>query len=327
MRPMVLLFVALFNSILGFSVLFPVLAPLGRQLGLSELEVTSLSTMYSLMQFLTSPWWGKQSERRGRKPTLLVGVVGFAIGFAAFGGVALLGLRGMLGHLPLLLLLLATRALGGALSAATLPTAQAWAADLSERQNRTAAMGMIGAAFGLGVIFGPAIGAGLSTVAGSLLAPVWFSSGVAVVNAIFILLWLREPPQAIAASAEIAAERGPLLRRVWPLLAIGLAITLSSVAMEQTVAFYFADRLHIATSDGEAVARVVGLALVGYGIVAVLAQGFIVRRWKWAPRSLMAIGLPIAVCGFVLFVFAREQIGLTSALMVQGLGQGLALPG
>src|SRR5688572_24296855 len=151
MRPMVLLFIALFNSILGLSVLFPVLAPLGRDLGLNETQINALSTAYAFMQFAMSPVWGRQSEKRGRKPILLIGIIGFSAGFFAFAGVAYAGLHGLLHGTVLFGLLLVTRIFGGIFSAATLPSAQAYAADISERDQRTSTMALIGAAFGLGI--------------------------------------------------------------------------------------------------------------------------------------------------------------------------------
>jgi MFS family permease len=320
---MLLLFLALFNSILGLSVLFPILGPLGRQLGLSDVEVGALSTVYSAMQLLTATAWGRASDRRGRKPVLLLGILGFAVGFFAFGAVAHLGLAGTLRGTPLFASLLLARLFGGGLSAATLPTGQAYAADLSDRKDRTSAMAVIGMAFGLGVIFGPAIGAGLATLFDDLLAPVYFSASVALVNALFVGTSLPEPPKR-SPGAPDASPRSSLLSRVWPLLAVALASTLASVAMEQTVAFYFQDRLHLDELD---TARVVGMALAAYGFVAVLAQGFLVRRYRWTPRTLLRVGLPVAIAGLVLFVFADTRALLTVALVLQGLGQGLALPG
>lgn len=319
---MVLLFVALFNSILGLSVLFPILAPLGRELGLSELQVGSLSTGYALMQFLVSAYWGRKSDEKGRKPVLLIGITGFAVSFFAFAGVAHLGMLGMLSHWPLYLGLLATRLIGGTLSSATIPTAQAYAADISERGDRTKAMAVIGAAFGSGVIFGPGIGAGLSTLTGNLLAPVYFSASVAVLNAIFVAIMLPEPERhAESGGGSSGRVVGKL---VWPLLIVGLCATLASVAMEQTVAFTFQDRLGL---DDVGTAQTVGIALMGYGVVAVIAQGFIVRRFGFSPIVLLRSGLPIALGGFVLFIFASNFAELTGALLLQGFGQGLILPG
>lgn len=322
MRPMVLLFVALFNSILGLSVLFPIFGPLGRELELSELEVGALSAGYSLMQLVLAPFWGRRSERVGRKPILITGVLGFAGGFFLFGLVAWAGMQGWLSHWPLVGALLASRVVGGAFSSATMPTAQAYAADLSERENRTSAMAVIGAAFGLGIIFGPVIGAGLVEITGgNLLAPVWFSASVAVVNAIFIALRLPESTERVPTA--VATMRS-LIRRVWPILAIGLVATAASVALEQTIAFYFQDRLGITEQQTP---RYVGGALLVYGIVAVFAQGYLVRRHALRPVTLLRVGMPIAIAGYVGFAFATDFWTLTIALAAQGLGQGLLIPG
>jgi MFS family permease len=320
MRPRALLFITVFNSILGLSVLFPVLPPLGRALGLSELEVGSLSTSYALMQFLLSPMWGRRSERIGRKPVLLMGILGFSASFAAFALVAYLGLGGALGHTAIFGGLLLSRLFGGAFSSATIPTAQAYIADTTERDDRTAGMALVGAAFGLGIVFGPAIGAALSTI--SMLAPVYFSAAFALLNAAFVWFKLPEPKRHVKSTGELRSS--VLARRLWPLLLVGLSLSLSSVAMEQTVAFYYQDRLGL---SAQGTARTVGLALVFYGIVAVFAQGYIVRRTGLSPTTLMRAGVPIALAGFLGLSFAQHFWELTVALAVQGLGQGLAMPG
>jgi MFS family permease len=318
---MSLLFVALFNSILGLSLLFPILGPLGRQLGLTELQVGALSTAYSLMQLVWSPRWGRRSERIGRKPVLMMGIIGFAVSFAAFGVIAELGMRGALSRTPMWLLLVGARLVGGTFSSATMPTAQAWAADLSGREDRTAAMAVVGAAFGLGLVFGPAIGAALSTL--GLLVPIYFSAGLALLNAVFVGWRLREPARR-PARREGAS---PLLfsdPRVWPLLAVGTGITLASAAMEQSIAFYFQDRLGLTPQDTP---RYVGIALVLYGGMAAVAQGMLVRRFRWTPQTLMRAGLPLAIVAFSMLVFAHRYGMLLATVGLLGLGQGLVMPG
>ncbi|AEB12797.1 MFS transporter [Marinithermus hydrothermalis] len=320
MGPLALLFLSLFNSILGLSVLFPILAPLARELGLSEVQVGLFSTGYALMQFVMSPYWGRQSERVGRKPVLLVGILGFALSFYLFAIVAQLGFAGRLGPGVLFGLLLAARVLGGTFSSATLPTAQAYVADVTGRNERTAGMALIGAAFGLGVIFGPAIGAGLAGI--SLLAPIYFSASLALLNAWFVWWKLPEPQRRVG--AEAAGALRPTDPRIQPLLVLGFAVSLASVALEQTVAFYFQDRLGL---DATGTARAVGTALVVYGLVAVFVQGVLVRKYQWPPRVLLWVGVPAALAGFVLFIFAHGFAVLTLALVLQGFGQGLAMPG
>jgi MFS family permease len=318
--PKFLLFLSLFNSVLGLSILFPILAPLGRQLGLSVVQVGWLSTSYSLMQFIASPLWGRHSEKVGRKPVLLTGVIGFAIGFGLFGFIAEMGLSHRLTGTTLFASLLATRLLGGALSSATLPTAQAYIADITERKDRTAGMAMVGAAFGLGVVFGPAIGAGLAHF--GLLMPVYVSASIALLNGLFV--WLRLPEPQKRAHLDEFAPSVTLISQVWPILGVGFAVTLASVSMEQTVAFLFQDTLHL---SAEGSARHVGIALVGYGVAAVLSQGVFVRRLKWSPLALILVGVPIAVVGFVGLVLSSRFGLLSLSLAFQGFGQGFIMPG
>lgn len=321
MRPLALLFLTLFNSILGLSILFPIIGPLARELHFSEVQTGLFSTGYALMQFLLAPYWGRRSEVLGRKPILLRGILGFAVGFFLFALFGWLGFKGVLVGLPLFVLMLASRLLGGAFSSATLPAAQAYLADITSREQRTQNFALLGAAFGLGVIFGPAIGAGLSGF--GLLMPVLFSASLAALNALFVRFTLPE-----SRKAEERPVTPPRVGfgdpRVWPILLLGLIVNLSSVAMEQTVAFYYQDRLGL---SAERTAQTVGIALVAFGLVAVLIQGFVVRRVRWSPRTLLAVGLPMALLGYLGLVAAKAFWPLTGALVFLGAGGAFAGPG
>jgi MFS family permease len=318
--PKLLIFLSLFNSVLGLSILFPILAPLGRQLGLSEVKVGWLSTGYALMQFLASPIWGRYSEKVGRKPVLLIGVFGFAIGFSGFAAAVELGHRHVLTGTSLFVALLSARVVGGFLSSATMPSAQAYIADITDRSDRTSGMALVGAAFGLGVVFGPGLGAGLSRF--GLLVPVYVSAVVAVFNGIFV--WLRVPEPVRRADRGTFAPSMAVLRRVWPVLGVGFVVTLAAVSMEQTVAFLFQDVLHL---DARGAAHHVGIALVSYGIASVIAQGLFVRKVKWSPLRLVLVGVPFGVMGFVGLTVFSGFVGLVASLALQGFGQGLVLPG
>ncbi|MDX2006973.1 MAG: MFS transporter [Meiothermus sp.] len=321
MRPLGLLFLTLFNSILGLSVLFPIIGPLSRELGFSEFQAGLFSTGYALMQFLLAPYWGRRSETLGRRPILLLGIVGFSVGFFLFALFAWLGFQGALSGLPLFVLMLFSRLLGGAFSSATLPTAQAYLADITPRDRRTQNFALLGAAFGLGVVFGPAIGAALSGL--GLLVPVLFSASLGLLNALFVYYALPESRRA-EERPEVAPRLSWLDPRIWPILLLGFVVQFSSVAMEQTVAFYYQDRLSL---NPQQTAQTVGVALVVFGVVAVLIQGFVVRAFKFSPRTLLAIGLPLALLGYVGMVFADSFWTLTLALVLVGAGGAFAGPG
>lgn len=320
MNPLSLLFLTLFNSILGLSVLFPVLGPLSRELGLSEVQVGLFSTGYALMQFVWSAYWGRRSEVVGRKPILLMGILGFAASFFLFALFAWLGYQKVLLGWGLFGSMLAARLLGGAFSSATLPTAQAYLADITPREQRTQNFAILGAAFGLGVIFGPAIGAGLAHF--GLLAPVVFSASLALLNALFVWVVLPE-----SRKVETRPPSPPRLSwadsRILPLLLVGLSINLASIAMEQTVAFLYQDRLSLSSAQ---TAQVVGLALVVFGVVGVLVQGVWVRAVNWPPRRLLGLGLPLLLLGYLGLVFAPNFFWLTLSLVLLGLGS-MTAPG
>lgn len=320
---MALLFLTIFNSILGLSVLFPVIGPLGRDLGLTETEIGAMSTSYALMQLVLSSWWGKKSETAGRKKILLVGVAGFALGFALLGIAAEVGRAQLLAHGPLVALMLGSRMIGGAFSSAMLPTAQAYAADLTTRENRTSGMAVIGAAFGLSIIFGPVIGAVIAHFFG-LTAPIWFSAGFGVCNALLVMWFLPEPKRDRPVSVRPPAPLRDVARRAWPLLAVAAVSTGASVLMEQTVAFLVEDRLHLAHEDTP---MWMGGALFVYGVVAVAVQGGLVRRVKVAPTTLVLFGMPITIAGLLTLMIAHDYPIMILGMALQGFGQGLVLPG
>ncbi|ALW89026.1 MFS transporter [Deinococcus actinosclerus] len=323
-RTKLILFLTIFIAMLGLSVLFPIIAPLGRQLGLTETQTGWFSTGYSLMQFIFSPIWGGRSERVGRKPVLLMGLVGFSISFGLFGVLAQAGLNGALGGTLLFVLLVASRVIGGMLSSATLPTAQAMMADLSSAKDRAASLGLIGAAFGLGVVFGPAIGAALSGI--SLTAPVFFSAALGLITA--LVAW-RTLPETRVSGAKVAAKgsRRALLSQptVLLLLAVSALSTLASVGMEQTIGFYVQDTLRL-TPEGAA--RTVGIMLTLFGFVAALVQGGAIRPLakKLPTTPLVSAGLLIMGVGMLLVPAGQAFWPITLALAVVGVGSAILSP-
>ncbi|GGJ63543.1 MFS transporter [Deinococcus aquiradiocola] len=319
-----MLFLTIFVAMLGLSVLFPIIAPLSRQLGLTETQAGWFSTAYSLMQFVFAPIWGSRSERVGRKPVLQTGLVGFAVSFGLFGLFAVLGLNGVLSGTLLFVLLVASRLLGGVLSSATLPTAQAMMADLTGRENRAAAMGLIGAAFGLGVVFGPAIGAALSRL--GLVVPVFFSAGLGLLTAVLATLTLREtrqPGQDDPASRRPAWAllRGPLLL----ILAVSALYTLASVGMEQTIGFYVQDTLHLSPAR---TATTVGTMLAIFGFLAAAVQGGAIRPLskKLSASVLIPAGLLVMGAGMLLLPSGVTFWSITGALALVGVGSAILGP-
>lgn len=145
-RPVIILFTVQFLVMIGFGIVIPILPFLFTGLGGGALSLGIFMASYSIMQFFFAPFWGRLSDRIGRRPVLLIGLGGYGLTFFLFG---------IAGNIPLLI---AFRALSGMISSATLPTVMAYLSDITEGADRSKSMGMIGAAAGLGMIFGPVLG-------------------------------------------------------------------------------------------------------------------------------------------------------------------------
>ncbi|MFC6591204.1 MFS transporter [Deinococcus lacus] len=323
-RAKIILFFTIFTAMLGLSVLFPIIAPLSEELNLTPVQAGWFSTAYSLMQLVFSPVWGSRSERLGRRPVLLLGLIGFSLSFALFGLFAWLGLQGTLGGTALFGLLVASRLLGGVLSSATLPTAQAMMADLSTEADRAGAMGLIGAAFGLGVVFGPALGGALSHF--GLVAPVFFSAGLGLLTAVAAYFLVPETRRPAGASAAKPDSRAVLQRGgVMIFLAISAVYTLASVSMEQTISFFVGDTQGLTPTQ---TAQTVGMMLGVFGLVSAAVQGGAMRRLgKVVPLStLIPAGILVMGIGMALIPMTHSFWPTTFALSLLGVGSAVLGP-
>jgi len=193
--PLALIFGIVFIDLVGFGIVIPVLPLYAERFGASPLVIGCLLGIYSAMQCLAAPLLGKLSDRVGRRPVLLLSIAGTA------GGFLLMGLANTLG------LLFAARIIDGA-TGGNISTAQAYIADVTPPEDRSRRMGLIGAAFGLGFIFGPAIGGLLSRV--SLAAPFFFAATLAAINMVAVFFFL--PESLSPAERGRARDHVPLAR-------------------------------------------------------------------------------------------------------------------
>src|SRR5438477_8996428 len=154
------LFITVFLDLVGFGIIIPFLAYYVESFGARAAVVGLLMSSYSLAQFVFAPVWGRVADRVGRRPILLLGLLGSVAGYTLFG------LAGTLS------LLFVGRILMG-IFGATIPTAQAAVADVTRPEDRARGMGLIGAAIGLGFILGPALGGVLSNLSGVIHAPLF----------------------------------------------------------------------------------------------------------------------------------------------------------
>lgn len=312
--PLAVVFVTVFLDLVGFGIVIPLLPLYGQRFGAGPVAAAWLLAIYSLMQFFFAPGWGRLSDRVGRRPVLLIGLAGSALSYLAFG----LG-----GSLAVLFL---ARAAGGMMGA-TIGVAQAYIADVTPPQDRARGMGMIGAAFGLGFIFGPAIGGLLSRF-----GPEWPFLGAAALsaaNGIVAYFRLPEslPPHARAAQPARAGLRARLATvagassRLRRLYAIGFLTTLALSAVEATLAMW-AVRRWLMTQEG------IGYGFAAIGLVAAIAQGFLVAKLvrRMGERRSALLGLALLAIALAAVPLAPSLPFVGAALALWAIGQGAATP-
>ncbi len=304
---------------MGFTVLFPILAPLGREMGLSEIQITTIISASGLVVFLTSPVWGRRSDAWGRKRVLLCGLFGFSAGTFLFNSVLYLGLAGILSGTLLFIALIIARVTHASVMSASMPAANAYMADITDTANRTKGMGAAGAANNIGTILGPAV-AGLAVI--SLLTPLWVMAAIAFLNGLFVWRFLQEPPRhKTPASRERLKYTDP---RILPFIIIGIAMFTGMGLVQQTMGFRFQDALGLSASE---TAQNFGFAMMLSGAASLFSQAVIVQRFNLAPFTLLRFAIPLLVVAFAMMALLETQVWLTIAMMIQGLGMGLASPG
>lgn len=305
------LFSSLFLIMLGFGIIIPVLPYYSRDLGATSLHLGLLMAAYSLMQFIFAPIWGGLSDRWGRKPVLLIGLGGFALSLFIFG------------LANALWVLFAARILGGMLSSAAMPTVMAVISDTTTEGERAQGMGMVGAAMGMGMIFGPAVGGVLSRFGPH--TPFMVAAGMALITMFYAFIFMPEtldrtkiPEGRGKKSAFLAGLKGPLAF----LMILAFAVSFANANLETTFAYFSKDVFGFGPPQ-------MGLAFTVMGITSVILQGFLVGRIVnyFGEQKVIVYGLAITALSFVLIIMAKGRVSLIIYLTLSGLAMSLVRPG
>ena len=299
----------------GFGIVIPLL-PLyaeNQRIGASASQLAWILGIYSLLQLVCAPIFGMWSDRIGRKPILVFSIIGTAIGFV------------MLGAASTVWMLLLGRVFDG-ISGGNVSTAMACIADVTTKANRSRNMGLIGAAFGLGFMLGPAIGGVLAKHFG-LAMPFYFAAGLALANA--ILVWLLLPETLTAESRARSAERvsigevfsGGRGGMISAILGSQLASVTGFSMMTALFALYCEKRFHY---DAEKI----GYLLAYVGLLGVLFQGGLLRRLLKKPieKSLALIGTVILALSMVALTFTHSLASLLVVCLGISLGNSFVTP-
>ncbi len=329
------IFLIVFVDLLGFSLILPLLPYYAEQYGATDIVVGLLTASYAAAQFLGAPLLGRLSDQHGRRPILLVSIAGTIIGFILLAVAEPLGnaLGGALGgalvfsNTLVLTILFISRILDG-LTGGNISVAQAYIADISIPENRNKALGVIGAAFGLGFIIGPAIG-GLLSVRFGYAAPAWLAAGLATLNWLAVFFWLpesvtperraemtRRPRPKFNIAALVEAMRRP---RVGPLFHIRFFFGLAFAMFQTIFALYAAgDPLNLPILE-------TSLVLAYVGLLSVLVQGLAIGRLskRFSDRQLTLWSAGAMAAGFVLWGLTPNLWTLLIVLIPISVGGGI----
>lgn len=303
-------------DIMGAGIMMPVVPYIVRPYSADALTIGLLAVVFSVAQFFASPFLGAVSDRHGRRPVLVLSLLGSAVGYALFGvGGALW-------------IFFVSRIVAG-FTAGNLTAAQAYIADVSGPEDRAKNFGLVGAAFGIGFILGPSLGGVLAKI--SLTAPAWASAGVALTTAILGWFVLPEslPPERRRPhplhlgdfnpfSLLLRAFRTPRIRALFT----GIFLTrFAHMGLQTNFVVYSLNRFKFTPSQN----AVVWIVL---GVTSTAVQGFLIRRLagRFSDRQLLLSGLAIMVLGFVSIAGATDGWMLSPAIAVLALGTGLVTP-
>jgi DHA1 family tetracycline resistance protein-like MFS transporter len=305
------LFLATCSIVIGLGMVVPLLPFYAVAYGGTAWDVAMLFAIYSGCQFLTAPLWGRLSDRVGRKPVLLLCFAGTAVSYVWYA------FAGSLTDMYL------SRALAGAM-AAWLVAGQAWVADTTAPERRARGMGLLGAAFGIGFVIGPTIGAiAVGAEDPNFRMPILFSAGAAALAFVIAAIAIREPETHVARDGDIADTAAHMLSMPLLLLLLGIYFAgyFAFVGMESMLALWTEVALGLGPRD-------VGLLMAFAGVCMVIVQGGLLGRLaaRFGEAQLIVAGILILIAGFLAVPMAGSWAMMLPAMALLAVGQSVTNP-
>ena len=324
-----LMLIILFVS-MGQSVYWQTMPIIGREFNFSEIEINTLVSISAAMFIVFTPFWGRLSDRIGRKAVLLIGLSGYVLSNLIFLYSASLGLIGYVTGFSLLMILLMARIVNSAIGAASRPASGAYVADVTSEEDRSSGMGKFGAANNIGTILGPVlVGSlvglnifGINIPQFGLLTPLIVMSILMAMAAVFVYIFL--PSGDSVSEAETNGSGIVFDRNLKLLLAIGVIIFTAFALVQSITAFYIQDRFAYNLDE---TAKTTALLLGTMAFMAIISQLTIVQKYKGSPLNLIKFSLPLFILSCLFIIFSPNFLFLYAGMAFMGLGMGLASPG
>ncbi|HEY1913496.1 MAG TPA: MFS transporter [Vicinamibacterales bacterium] len=308
-RPLLIIFLTIFVNLVGFGIIIPLLPFYAETFGASPLVVGLLFAVFSLCQLAAAPALGDLSDRYGRRPILIFSLAGTVVSFV------------MLAMAHSITMLFLARIVDG-LSGGNISTARAYVADITAPKDRSRAYGLIGAAFGLGFIFGPALSGVLAQV--SYTAPIWAAAAVTLVATVMAWLWLPETVhRARAGTGNPFSYLPALLRRalVRRVLVIDFVYWFAFSVFQTTFALFAARRFGFDAPK-------TGYFFAAFGVLGVIVQGGFIRPVvrRLGDKPTFILGLGFGIVGLLAAAFSTTVTMFAISMVPLALGIGFGHP-
>ena len=319
---------------MGQSVYWQTMPLIGRELGFSVKLITSLVSFSALMFLVFTPYWGRLSDKKGRKFVLIIGLVGYITSTLLFCWIAYLGLIGYFTFTALIFFLLLARVINSALGAGMRPATGATVADVTTEENRSAGMGQFGAANNIGTILGPVLVSFIAFLIANTaifpaslepygrLIPLLFMSFLMMMALVFVYFYL---PESFVKQETNSSEQGFNFEKSnLMLISTGVLIFSSFAIIQSITAFYLQDTFSLSILETQ---QSLGIALGFMALTSIVAQLTIVQKIKVPPIKLVQWSTPFFVLGALVAVYAANFNIYVFGMSIIGLGMGLGTPG
>ena len=319
---------------MGQSVYWQTMPLIGRELGFSVKLITSLVSFSALMFLIFTPYWGRLSDKKGRKFVLLIGLVGYIASTLLFCWIAYLGLIGYFTFTALIFFLLVARGINSALGAGMRPATGATVADVTTEENRSAGMGQFGAANNVGTILGPVLVSFIAFLIANTaifpaslepygrLIPLLFMSFLMMMALVFVYFYL--PESLVKQEANSSGQGFNFDKSNLMLISTGVLIFSSFAIIQSISAFYLQDTFSLSIL---ATQQSLGIALGFMALTSIVAQLTIVQKIKIPPIKLVQWSTPFFILGTLVAVYADNFNIYVLGMSIIGLGMGLGTPG
>ncbi|WP_325541755.1 MFS transporter [Sphingopyxis sp.] len=347
---MAVLFAVMLVAAAGNTAMQSILPAIGAKLHIPDVWVSLAFSWSALLWVMTAPHWARQSDKRGRKALMALGVVGFFSSMALCGLILWAGLNGLVGAGVTFIAFALFRSLYGGFGSASPPAVQAYVASRTDPEQRTQALSLVSSSFGLGTVIGPAIAPYFILPVVGLAGPLFVFALIGLVVLIMLRWRLPNDTPRFAARGAIAPyplSAGPAEPtgeeenedaapeqetlawrdgRIRPWLLAGFFGGQAQAMMLGVIGFLILDRLHLRLAP-ETGADITGTVLMSGAVATLLAQWGLIPLFKLTPRSTVLWGAALAVVGILMTGLAQDQHAITIGFATASLGFGLFRPG